>query len=58
MPLKYVGSCIIYAHIMQFPFRGTGGILVVLLILAIEFDGTAIIPCTGSVGALIPEITL
>jgi hypothetical protein len=56
--LKYVGSCIIYAHIMQFPCRGTVGILVVLHIHAIEFDGTAIIPRAGSVGAPIAEITL
>jgi hypothetical protein len=58
MPLKYVGGCIIYAHIMQGPFRGTGGILVVLHIHTIKFDGTAIISCTGSVGATIAEITL
>jgi hypothetical protein len=60
MPLKYgVGQIIyVYAHIMQSPFRGSVGILVVLHILAIEFDGTAIIPCAGSVGAPIAEITL
>jgi hypothetical protein len=58
MPLKYVGGCIIYAHIMQGPLRGTGGILVVLHIHAIEFNGTAIIPRAGSVGATFAEFTL
>jgi hypothetical protein len=58
MLLKYVGGCIIYAHPMQVPCRGTGGILVFLFILAIEFYGTAISPYPGSVGATIAEITL